>query len=137
MLLDIPMFVLKLRMISPKSLFRSLMHQFFEQLNLPFMSPLQYQTAIQFEKENWNANITVLGNGVQNRYSPYFGENKKPDYYIINASVGYQFNLQNNQLALKLGAENIFDRYYSTYTDWNNIPRMGRNIYLNLNFRIR
>lgn len=108
-----------------------------EELNLPFMSPLQYQTSLQFEKENWNANINLLGNGIQNRYSPYFGENKKPDYYILNASVGYQFKIQNNNLSLKLGAENIFNRYYSTFTDWNNIPRMGRNIYLNLSFEIK
>jgi iron complex outermembrane receptor protein len=35
---------------------------------------------------------------------------------------------------LKVGIENIFDSYYSTFSDWNNIPRKGRNVFLNLAF---
>jgi len=38
---------------------------------------------------------------------------------------------------VKLGAENIFDTYYSTFSDWNNIPRRGRNLFVNLNYVIQ
>ena len=28
--------------------------------------------------------------------------------------------------------ENLFDQYYYRHLDWGNIPRAGRNLYLNL-----
>ena len=28
--------------------------------------------------------------------------------------------------------ENLLDKYYSTYSDWNKLPQKGRNIYVNL-----
>jgi iron complex outermembrane receptor protein len=28
--------------------------------------------------------------------------------------------------------ENLFDRRYTTYSDWNGIPQKGRNIYVNI-----
>ena len=37
---------------------------------------------------------------------------------------------------MKLGVENILDTYYSTYSDWNNFPRQGRNIFINLNYSL-
>jgi iron complex outermembrane receptor protein len=37
-------------------------------------------------------------------------------------------------LNVRLGVENIFDTYYSTFSSWNNIPSKGRNLVLNLNF---
>jgi len=37
-------------------------------------------------------------------------------------------------MVFQLGAENLFNSYYSTYADWGNIPRMGRNIFTALKF---
>jgi iron complex outermembrane receptor protein len=31
-----------------------------------------------------------------------------------------------------MGMENVWDTLYTTYSDWNKIPRMGRNVFLNL-----
>jgi iron complex outermembrane receptor protein len=42
--------------------------------------------------------------------------------------------IQQHSLYLKIGVENIADTYYSTYSDWNKIPRKGRNFYVNLSF---
>ena len=41
-----------------------------------------------------------------------------------------------NQMNVKLGVENIFDINYTTYSDWNNIPRMGRNLFINLSYHL-
>ena len=34
------------------------------------------------------------------------------------------------------GVENLFDKQYATYADWNHIPQKGRNIYMNLTFEL-
>lgn len=107
-----------------------------EKRNLPFISPLQYQSQIQYKKNRFQTELNVIGNATQTNYSPFYGENRTPDYAILNLSVGYTFKWYSQKLLVNAGVENLFDTYYSTFTDWNNIPRMGRNIYINLNFSL-
>lgn len=37
-------------------------------------------------------------------------------------------------MIIKTCIENHLKKNYSTYADWNNIPRMERNMYVNLNY---
>ncbi|WP_445711385.1 hypothetical protein [Flavobacterium sp.] len=57
---------------------------------------------------------------------------KKPDYAILNFGSHYTFN--NYTFYLKMGIENILDSEYTTFADWNTIPRMGRNGFANVLF---
>ncbi len=49
-------------------------------------------------------------------------------------AANYQLSIFNSQLALRFGIENLFDKRYTTYADWCDIPQKGRNIYMNLSF---
>lgn len=102
------------------------------QMNLPFIAPFSYITSLDYTKGRFTSEITVQGNSIQTEYNALYGEDKTPDYAIINASFGYKFSWQKNKLLLKTGVENLLNTYYSTYSDWNNFPRMGRNIFVNL-----
>ena len=105
----------------------------FENQNLPYISPLSFRSALHFNKNSFTSEISVFGNGIQNNFSPDYGETPTPAFVICNASVGKRFVLDNFKVLVKIGAENIFDKYYTTYSDWNKIPRPGRNIFINLN----
>ena len=48
--------------------------------------------------------------------------------------MGNQFYIKEHKTVLKYGIENILDTTYSTYADWNNIPRQGRNFFVNLSY---
>lgn len=109
----------------------------FKNVNLPFISPLSYSSAIRYFKDKISAEVSVQGNAVQTNFSPTYGEDRTPDYAILNASFGYKFLFGRNKLLAKLGVENMLDAYYSTYSDWNNIPRMGRNFFINLNYSLQ
>lgn len=102
---------------------------------LPFMSPFSYKSYLQFAKNKLKTSISINGNATQTEYNSFYGEDKTPDYIVFNWAGSYKFNISNQSLLLNLGVENIFDHYYSTFSDWNNIPRMGRNFYINLVFR--
>lgn len=102
--------------------------------NLPFISPFSYSSSIRYYKNKFNSEILVLGNNTQSHFNPEFGEDNTPSFAILNINAGYTFKFKNNQLMIKTGFENLFDKNYSTYSDWNNIPRMGRNFYVNLNY---
>ena len=39
-------------------------------------------------------------------------------------------------LTLRAGVENLFDKRYTTYADWCDIPQKGRNIYVNLSVQL-
>lgn len=106
----------------------------FEDKNLPFISPLRYFSSLDFKKGKFTSEIAVQGNAAQTQYNPYYGEDRTPDFVILNFDSGYSFAFEKVKCNVKMGIENIFDTYYSTFSDWNNIPRKGRNLFLNLSF---
>lgn len=100
--------------------------------NLPFIRPLSYQTSLQFMHKRFSVQTSLNGDFTQDNYSPDYGEDLTPAYTIWNFSVDYTFNLKNHKTVLQVGAENLTNQQYSTYADWGNIPRMGRNIFTSL-----
>ncbi|NGM63056.1 TonB-dependent receptor [Sphingobacterium sp. SGG-5] len=104
--------------------------------NLPFIRPLSYQTSLYFMHRKLGVWTSVNGDFEQQKYSPEYGEDQTPAYMIWNISGDYTLNFKGYQAVLQIGAENLFNTYYSTYADWGNIPRMGRNIFttLKINF---
>lgn len=105
--------------------------------NLPLISPLSFRSALDFYKNQFSASLSVEGAGVQNHFNPAYGETKTASYATLSASVGKRFFLGDNSLYLKCGVENLLDTYYASYTDWNNIPRMGRNFFLTVSYSIK
>ncbi|MGL2967200.1 TonB-dependent receptor [Flavobacterium sp. XGLA_31] len=103
-----------------------------KEVNLPFISPLSYTTDLVYHTNKYSAELSLQGNATQTRYSPYYGEDRTPDYALINAGFGYNFKIGSCSFGLRAGVENLLDTYYTTYSDWNNIPRMGRNFYTDL-----
>ncbi|MGQ8870447.1 TonB-dependent receptor plug domain-containing protein [Myroides sp. TSA_177.3] len=104
--------------------------------NLPFIRPLSYQTTLHYSYRDFGMQTSVHGDAKQRDYSPEYGESQTPSYAIWNASVDYSFYVKDVKAVFQIGAENLLNEYYSTYADWGNIPRMGRNIFtsLKLNF---
>lgn len=104
----------------------------YQKENLPFISPLRYLASLNYKKEKFTSEIQVQGNTTQTQYSPKYGEDRTPSYAILNFSSGYYFHTGKNKWNIKAGVENILDTHYSTYSDWNNIPRKGRSLFVNL-----
>ncbi|WP_093024060.1 TonB-dependent receptor plug domain-containing protein [Pustulibacterium marinum] len=104
--------------------------------NLPFIRPLSYQTSLQYQYQQFGLQTTFNGDLAQEHYSPAYGEDLTPAYAIWNLSADYTFKLYHFETTVQLGAENVLNQYYSTYADWGNIPRMGRNLFtaLQINF---
>ncbi|GAA4033184.1 hypothetical protein GCM10022386_16990 [Flavobacterium cheonhonense] len=103
---------------------------------LPLVNPLSYKTALTFTKVKYNAAIECVGNTAQTRYGSVYGETNTADFALLNANFGYKWVVSGSKLYTKIGVENILDAYYTTYSDWNKVPRMGRNIFVNLNFNL-
>lgn len=105
--------------------------------NLPFIRPLSYQTSLHFMHKNFGIQTSVNGDFEQINYSPEYGEDLTTSYTIWNISADYAFKIQNIKTVFQIGAENILNEYYSTYADWGNIPRMGRNIFTSVKFNFK
>ncbi|HLS10567.1 MAG TPA: hypothetical protein VK050_00240 [Flavobacteriaceae bacterium] len=105
-----------------------------ERENLPLISPISFKSSLVFVKNLYNASLTMQGAGTQSKFNPKYGESETDAYTIFSADFGKYIFFDNNNLLVKVGVENIFDKEYSTYNDWSNIPRMGRNFYVNLTF---
>jgi len=104
----------------------------FAQRRLPLIQPFHYVFGLRFERKNWLAEVEAEGSSKNERYSSAYGETPKDSYMVMNLSVSKTFLLNRQKLVVKLGAENIWDKDYTTFSDWNNIPRPGRNLFVNL-----
>ena len=104
--------------------------------NLPLIKPFSYLTEVSYSTKKFNAALQLEGNGNQSKYSSFYGEDETPAYAVMNLNLGNVFYIKQNKLVLKYGIENILDANYSTYADWNNIPRQGRNFYINTSYVI-
>lgn len=100
-------------------------------VGLPFVSPLRYNTAVAYKHNKYNTELALEGNLTQTQYSPSYGEDRTPDYAIVNLSGGYVLGSGQYGYRFNAGIENLLDAYYSTFSDWNNIPRKGRNFFVN------
>jgi len=104
--------------------------------NLPFMSPLSYQSSLRFAQNKFSTEASVSGNSKHRNFAANYGESETPAYFIVNLNAGYNFSFGKTKLFAKAGVENLLNRYYTSYADWNHLPRPGRNFYLNLNFSL-
>ena len=100
--------------------------------HLPLIQPFTYYSAMAYAVKTFSAEVSVNGSARQNRFNPGFGEKALPAYRIVNVSAANRFKLGQQSLLLKAGAENLFDKNYTTFADWNRLPRMGRNFYMNM-----
>ena len=101
---------------------------------MPFIRPVSYQSSFNFRKNKFSCVFSFNGDFTQTAYSPEYGEDKTPAYIIYNFSANYSFPMKKQKIQLEAGVENLLNTYYSTYADWGNIPRMGRNIFTSLKY---
>ena len=99
---------------------------------LPLISPLAWRTELECDFGALQTQVEVRGNARQTNFAAKYGEILTAGWNIVNLSAVYRFKIA----TLRGGVENLFDRNYSAYSDWNNIPQKGRNIYLNLTFEL-
>ena len=103
---------------------------------LPLISPVSWQTELQYNYRRLQLQAVVKGNARQNSYGVKYGESAAKAWTICNLGLVYDVRISSLQLLARAGVENLFDRHYATYADWNHIPQKGRNIYLNLTFTL-
>lgn len=106
-----------------------------ENKHLPLIQPLTFEAGLRFRKDTFYVEASVENALKQSDFSPEFGENQTPAYSIFNLAISQIFYINQQRMILKIGGENLFDENYSTYSDWNNIPRPGRNLYANLIYK--
>ncbi|MBO7098280.1 MAG: hypothetical protein J6W21_00250 [Bacteroidaceae bacterium] len=102
---------------------------------LPLIAPFSYQSKCKVLWGNVEAEVGTEVVARQNNFSQKYGETLTPGYNIWHINAGWRFNLGKVLCDLHVGIDNIFDHYYSTYSDWNHIPQKGRNIYTNISLQ--
>lgn len=106
----------------------------FEGENLPFIRPVTYQLSMAYKYKQFSCQAMLTGDLKQHYYNPDYGEDATDAYTLVSISTDYVLPIKKQQFYFQLGVENLFDQYYSTYADWRNFPRMGRNVYVGVKY---
>ena len=99
---------------------------------LPLISPISWQSELQYNYHRLQAQAVVKGNTRQSNYGAKYGETAASEWAILNLTAQYRFS----SIIVRAGVENLLDKQYATYADWNHIPQKGRNIYMNLTLEL-
>lgn len=99
---------------------------------LPYIPPFKNVTSLRYQSTRFSLQIEYEAAAEQNRASTDAGEMTTPGYILLNLRGGYGFIIWRKQINLQTGIENILDKNYREHLDWGNIPRPGRNIYVQL-----
>jgi iron complex outermembrane receptor protein len=103
---------------------------------LPLISPFAYTSSLTFAYKRFQGKVEVRGNSKQVNYGKKYGETATPAWAIGNISGQYTLSIHEHDLTLRAGVENLFDKRYTTYADWCDIPQKGRNVYVNLGWKL-
>ena len=95
---------------------------------LPLIAPFSYRARVAYSCRSLTIGAELKGNARQSDYAAKYGERPSAAYAVCNLSASYSWS----NMTLRGGVENVFDKAYATYADWNDIPQKGRNIYMNL-----
>ncbi len=96
-------------------------------IQLPFIAPIQVQWHNQFNVKGHLLSLAIQFHSTQRKVGTYFGELPTESWYSIDLSWEKTFQVKSHQLTAKAGVENLTNQYYSTFSDWNKVPRIGRN----------
>ena len=103
---------------------------------LPLIAPLSYWGSLKFAWHNFEAEGGVHMAARNTHCGTEYGELPTAGYAVWHLNVGTRIQFRSVITNLHFGIENLFDRHYSTYSDWNHIPQKGRNIYVNTSFQL-
>ena len=101
---------------------------------LPLIAPVIFHSRVDFSYRQWQALLAVKADARQVSNGEKYGETETPGYYTVNLSAQYGLKLRGSLLTFRAGVENLFNRDYTTYSDWNGIPQKGRNVFFNAQF---
>ena len=73
--------------------------------NLPLISPLSYNAALDYSRKRFNVGLQLTANGNQTNYSSTYGEDRTPAYAILNINAGNTMVFNDQKLILKYGVE--------------------------------
>ncbi len=103
-------------------------------LPLPAMSPWTLRTVVRYQPKPWW--IEVQGEmAVANRQvARWAGETPDPGYMVWDVEAGWQML---REMYVALGVANVFDQQYHRFSDWNDLPAPGRNVYVTVRGRVQ
>ena len=99
---------------------------------LPLISPFMWNVSADATFSSVHLQLVLKGNARQVSNGAKYGETETASWTICNLSASYPFAVRGSRLTVRAGVENLFDKRYASYSDWNGIPQKGRNIYANL-----
>jgi iron complex outermembrane receptor protein len=99
---------------------------------LPLIPPLKNVSSVRFQPGRFSAQMEYEAASSQYRINKDAGEDATEGYFLLHVRLGYVMDIFKSTTSIQFGMENIFDKLYHEHQDWGNIPRPGRNIYVQL-----
>lgn len=99
---------------------------------LAMIAPFRNSNSVRYQFSRLFIQVDEEWSAAQRRIRTSFGEDATASFLLLHLRTGFQFSLLKKTADLQTGVENILDNRYHAHQDWGNIPRPGRNVYVQL-----
>ena len=99
---------------------------------LPLIPPLKNNLTLVGQMNGFKLQAEGEWAIAQNQISENTGEIATPAYQLIHLRASKDWNLDQLNVGLSLGVENLLDESYREHLDWGGVLRPGRNFYASL-----
>lgn len=103
-----------------------------QELPLALIAPFKNISSLRGKWGAFNFRVEEETASQQTRFRISAGEDATSGYTLVHLRGEWITSWRQSLLTLQGGVENLFDIYYHEHLDWGNIPRPGRNWYLQL-----
>ncbi len=97
---------------------------------LPMIPPIKNIGSARFQPGRFSVQLEYEAASRQDRINIEAGEDKTDGYFLLHGRLGYVMDIFKSNSEIQFGVENILDKLYHEHQDWGNIPRPGRNVYI-------
>ncbi|WP_231372677.1 TonB-dependent receptor plug domain-containing protein [Aureivirga sp. CE67] len=102
---------------------------------LPLISPISMKSKFSYQYKKLGLEFLTKANTDQVRFNEAYGESQTKGFVVFDLNTSYNLKIKEQNIFLKAGIENIFDKEYTTFADWNSIPRKGRSFFMNISYK--
>ncbi|MFQ6372212.1 TonB-dependent receptor [Shewanella sp. YIC-542] len=102
--------------------------------NLPRISPLRFGSTLNFDRDQWHADVGMIAYSRQKDVAA--NETESTGYALVNAAITYRLFTDNGDMLVYLKGNNLTNQQARPHTSLlkDYAPLMGRNIMLGVNY---
>ncbi len=102
---------------------------------LPLIPPFKSSNSLTYKRSSYAFYVEGIFSLAQMHVNhEFYGESTTPSYFLANIGLRKEFTLKTSSIFVNLRLNNVFDKKYHQHLDIMQVPRLGRNLIVQISY---